>query len=138
MNNRPAPRSAQIPTLTAMEAHRAIQSGAVLVDVREPDEWRAGHATAALHLPLAQLSRHVADLPADREIIVICRSGRRSASAAVLLTGLGLHASNLTGGMTAWTAAGLPIVTDPGRLGPSADTIDVPPACDDHQHSSSW
>src|SRR4249920_2809399 len=71
--------------MTARKARQAREDGAVLVDVREPDEWSAGHAADAIHIPLAQLTEHVAELPADREIITVCRSGRRSATAATLL-----------------------------------------------------
>ena len=70
-------------TMTAAEAHQAVTSdGAVLLDVREPSEWRAGHAPQARHLVLSQLQDHLDDLPTDRPIITVCRSGRRSAIAA--------------------------------------------------------
>ena len=96
--------------MTAREARQALEDGAVLVDVREPGEWSAGHAADAIHIPLAQLTEHLAELPVDREIITVCRSGRRSATAAALLNRHGLRATNLGGGMTDWVAVGLPIV----------------------------
>lgn len=113
-------------TMTAREARQALEDGAVLVDVREPDEWSAGHAADAIHIPLAQLTEHLAELPADREIITVCRSGRRSATAATLLTRHGLRATNLGGGMTDWVAAGLPIVTARSTLPTPADDLDRP------------
>ena len=73
---------------------------------------------------------HLADLPADRVILVVCRSGRRSASAATLLTGRGLRAVNVSGGMIAWEASGLPIVTS----GPSPVTVHRVPPASDHRH----
>jgi len=82
-----------------------------MVDVRETDEWIGGHVADAIHLPLAEVGDHLADLPADRVILVVCRSGSRSASAAALLKGRGLRAVNMIGGMIAWEASGLPIVT---------------------------
>lgn len=100
-----------VDAVTVREAQRALEEGAVLVDVRETDEWIAGHVADAIHLPLAEVGDHLADLPADRVILVVCRSGRRSASAATLLKGRGLRAVNMSGGMIAWEASGLPIVT---------------------------
>lgn len=104
------------PALTAGEAHAATNHGsAVLLDVREPQEWRAGHAPQADHIPLAQLEGRLAELPRDRQIITVCRSGRRSALAAQQLTSRGYQAINLTGGMAAWADAGLPVVPATGH-----------------------
>ena len=72
-----------------------------------------------MHLPLGQLEEHLAELPVDRLIVAVCRSGRRSAMAADLLSRRGYRVANLTGGMTAWAAAGLPVIIDsykPGHL----------------------
>jgi len=105
--------------LGAVDAKHALDTGSVLVDVRGPGEWRAGHAPEALHIPLDQLTRRLAELPADRRIIVVCRSGHRSAVATGVLRRHGRTAANLTGGMNAWAAAGMPIVTEcgsPGRI----------------------
>ena len=105
-------------TMTAGEAHQAVTGdGAVLLDVREQSEWRAGHAPQARHLVLSQLQDHLGELPTDRPIITVCRSGRRSAIAANLLTRHGYQATNLTGGMNAWAAAGLPVITNGGKPG---------------------
>ena len=60
------------------DAQRRTDDGAVLLDVREPSEWRAGHAPKARHIPLADLDRRHKELPAGREIITVCRSGSRS------------------------------------------------------------
>ena len=108
-----------VDAVTVREAQRALEEGAVLVDVRETDEWIAGHVADAIHIPLDEVRDHLADLPADRMILVVCRSGRRSASAATLLKGRGLRAVNMSGGMIAWEAYGLPIVTSgpaPGHV----------------------
>lgn len=99
------------PTVTPVEAHLATASGpALLLDVREPDEWRAGHAPQAHHLPLGQIDDRPLDLPRDRRIITVCRSGRRSAVAAERLSAKGYEAVDLAGGMVAWSTAGLPVV----------------------------
>ena len=105
--------------LIATEAQQAVTDGALLLDVRELQEWRAGHAPQARHLALGQLQDRLAELPTDTQIITVCRSGRRSAMAARLLTRHGYTASNLTGGMNAWAAAGLPVVANgnsPGKI----------------------
>lgn len=89
----------------------------MLLDVRERDEWRAGHAPQARHVVLSQLEDHLGDLPTDRPIVTVCRSGRRSAMAANALTRHGYTATNLTGGMNAWASAGLPVVTNGNKRG---------------------
>ena len=102
--------------VTANEAHSATQHGpAILLDVREPQEWQAGHAPQARHIPLGQLESRLAELPRDRQVIAVCRSGRRSALATQQLVAGGYAAINLTGGMTAWAAADLPVVGGRGR-----------------------
>jgi rhodanese-related sulfurtransferase len=90
---------------------------AVLLDVREPDEWAAGHAPDAWFWPLGKLDGVRAELPLDRTIVCVCRSGGRSQRATELLRSWGLLAVNLEGGMQAWEAAGNPVVTDDGSPG---------------------
>ena len=85
-----------------------------LLDVREDDEWAAGHAPGATHIPLGQLGGRAAEVPQDELIYVICRSGVRSANAAQALAGAGWRAVNVAGGMQQWAAAGRPMVTDSG------------------------
>ena len=91
------------------EARRRQAAGALLVDVREADEWAAGHAAGARHIPLGQLLARQVDLPRDREILLICRSGRRSTQAVDVLKKAGHpRPTNVQGGMLAWQRAGLP------------------------------
>jgi rhodanese-related sulfurtransferase len=92
----------------------AVPDGAWLLDVREEDEWAAGHVPGATHIPLGQLGARTAELPLDRDIYVICRTGMRSARAAHALNGGGWQALNVAGGMRDWAAAGRPMVTDYG------------------------
>ena len=101
----------------AREADRLVRAGGLLLDVREPDEWRAGHAPGARHVPLGNLKHSLGSMPRDRRIVVTCRSGGRSARATALLTHTGYQAVNLTGGMRAWASAGLPVETDGARPG---------------------
>ncbi|MFB7110876.1 rhodanese-like domain-containing protein [Streptomyces sp. NPDC056190] len=93
--------------------------GAVLVDVREVREWRAGHAPGALHLPLSALASG-ADVPPEargRLLVVVCRSGNRSRQAAELLSARGADAVDVIGGMRDWVRAGLPVVDQRGEDG---------------------
>jgi rhodanese-related sulfurtransferase len=100
------------PQVTPEEAVQRLEAGALLLDVREADEWRAGHAPGARHLPLGRLQEEHTTLPTDRPIVAVCRSGARSDRAAAALRGAGYDVVNLAGGMKAWAAAGQPVVTD--------------------------
>ena len=90
--------------------------GAVLVDVREDDEWTAGHAPDAVHVPLGRVGEAV-DRFAGQEVLTVCRSGARSGRAAKTLAAAGVDVHNVAGGMAAWAAAGLPVVRDDGSPG---------------------
>lgn len=92
------------------EAKQRQDAGALLVDVRESYEWRDGHAKGAHHIPLGELSRRAGELPKDREILLICRSGNRSRTAAHLLQRAGYErVVNVQGGTTAWMRHSLPL-----------------------------
>ena len=95
----------------ALEAARLVHDGAVLVDVREDDEWAAGHAPDALHAPMSRLRNELDALPTDRLLVCICHVGQRSAAVAAALENAGYDTVNAAGGMQAWEAAGLPVVT---------------------------
>jgi rhodanese-related sulfurtransferase len=99
--------SAEVPAVS-------VPDGAWLLDVREDDEWAAGHAPEATHIPLGELGARAAEVPRDTTIYVICRSGARSARAAFALVGSGWDAVNVAGGMQDWAAAGRPMTTDSG------------------------
>ena len=77
----------------------------VVLDVREHDEWRAGHIEGALHIPLAELPGRVDDLSGAQQVLVVCKVGGRSAQAAAFLQACGLDVVNLVGGMRAWDAS---------------------------------
>ena len=85
--------------------------------VAHAEEWIAGHAPAATHLPLSDLSERWREIPTDRTIVVVCRSGYRSAQATGALVGQDLAARNLAGGMQAWELASLPIIDASGHPG---------------------
>jgi DMSO/TMAO reductase YedYZ molybdopterin-dependent catalytic subunit/glyoxylase-like metal-dependent hydrolase (beta-lactamase superfamily II) len=112
------PGVAAVPEVAARAAKLLIEEGALMLDVREPGEWQAGHAPQALLLPMGQVAGHRSDLPLDRRIVVVCRSGGRSAVVTESLRAWGFDAVNLAGGMCAWAAAGLPVVTpEPDNAG---------------------
>jgi rhodanese-related sulfurtransferase len=96
----------QFPTVTVAEAAER-PAGAVLLDVREDDEWAEAHAPDAVHIPMGRLTPD--NLPEGRPVYCICRSGNRSARVVDVLTAAGVDARNVVGGMHAWAAAGLPV-----------------------------
>jgi len=98
------------------EAVGRREGGAVLVDVRENDEWAAGHASDAVHVPLGEAGE-AAERLAGRRVLVVCRSGNRSAKAAKALAEAGVDVTNVVGGMSSWAEAGLPVVADDGSPG---------------------
>ena len=91
-----------------------VPNEAWLLDVREEDEWAAGHAPDARHIPIGQLGARTAEIPQDAPIYVICRSGVRSARVTQALNGAGWQAVNVAGGMKDWAAAGRPMIADSG------------------------
>ncbi len=91
-----------------------VPADVVLVDVREPDEWAAGHAPDAQHIPLGEVGARYEEIPRDRDVYLICRSGARSARAAQALAGAGWTTLNVADGMHGWQAAGRPMITDSG------------------------
>jgi rhodanese-related sulfurtransferase len=110
---RSAPNMFQSPTpsvaVTGLPA-----DGYLLLDVREDDEWQAGHAPGAVHLPLSELMARVGEVPEDRDVYVICKVGGRSEQAVRYLNQLGRTTVNVSGGMLAWEAAGKPMVSEAG------------------------
>jgi rhodanese-related sulfurtransferase len=105
-----------VPEVDVTEAARQVETGAaVLLDVREDDEWQAGHAPQAVHVPLGDLAPE--SLADDRPVVVVCRSGNRSAHATAALIAAGRRAQNVTGGMRAWACAGYPVQRPDGSPG---------------------
>jgi rhodanese-related sulfurtransferase/glyoxylase-like metal-dependent hydrolase (beta-lactamase superfamily II) len=111
------PAYSSVPEVDPLTAEQLAGRGAILLDVREPEEWEAGHVAGARLLPMGQVQDRAQELPARRQIVTICRVGGRSAAITEALNGLGFDAVNLAGGMRAWAAAGLPIVTEDGDPG---------------------
>lgn len=106
-----------IPEVDPAEARDLVTAGAVLLDVREADEWAAGHAPEAQLVPLRDVPVRVDELSRDRRIVAVCRSGARSGRVTEFLNAQGFDVVNLKGGMKAWAAADLPVQTDDGSPG---------------------
>jgi len=102
----------QVPSVTVAE----VPEDGVLLDVREPDEWAAGHAPEAVHIPMGELAGRLEELPPDNPVYVVCRGGGRSARVTAYLNANGWDATNVDGGMKSWHATGRPMVSEqPGE-----------------------
>ncbi|HEY0640910.1 MAG TPA: rhodanese-like domain-containing protein [Pseudonocardiaceae bacterium] len=100
----------QVPTVEIGQ----LPDDAPLLDVREDDEWQAGHAPGAVHVPMSELAGRLDDVPAEGTVYVICRAGGRSARVVQYLNANGWDAVNVDGGMLDWQAAGRPLTADQG------------------------
>ena len=105
-----------LPQIDVHEAARRHEAGTPIVDVRQPDEYAEGHVPGAPLVPLGTVPDRLDAFAADGEILVICKSGGRSAQAVEHLRNQGIDAVNVAGGTTGWIAAGHRIVTgdEPG------------------------
>jgi len=106
-----------LPSMTPTEAQAAFATGAMLLDVREYQEWMAGRVAGAVHVPLQDLPDRLDEVPRDRRIVCICRSGNRSGPVTAWLLKQGYDVVNMTGGMRAWEAEGLPFENMNGNPG---------------------
>lgn len=89
---------------------------AYVIDVRENDEWAAGHAPEAVHLPMMDVPARLDDVPTEGDVVIACRVGGRSAQVVTFLMARGWdNVRNLDGGMIDWVAAGRPLVSEDGR-----------------------
>ena len=102
-----------LPTVIATE----IPDGVTILDVREDDEWTAGHIAGSVHVPLSQLPGRAVDIPPTDPLVVVCKVGGRSAQVTAWLASQGRDVVNLAGGLEAWAYAGRPLVTDDGGPG---------------------
>jgi rhodanese-related sulfurtransferase len=94
-----------------------VGAGATILDVREDDEWLAGHVQGSIHMPMGEVMERWGEVRAADDLVVVCRHGVRSYQVAAYLTGAGIDAVNLDGGLVAWSRAGRPLVTDDGTSG---------------------
>ena len=100
--------------ISVQEAAGLRDKGAFILDVREPSEWNEFHMPNATLIPLGQLASRVSEVPKDRTIVVVCRSGNRSKAGRDTLLQAGFtNVTSMDGGLTAWRAGGLPVVSGP-------------------------
>jgi rhodanese-related sulfurtransferase len=100
--------------ISVEEAVAKQQAGAFILDVREPSEWNDAHIAGATLIPLGELQARVNELPKDKEIVVVCRSGNRSAEGRDILLNSGFtQVTSMAGGLNQWKAAGYPTVSGP-------------------------
>jgi rhodanese-related sulfurtransferase len=107
------PSAVQLPAeISVAQAAQAQKDGAFILDVREPSEWTQGHISGATLIPLGQLPNRLSAVPKDREVVVVCHSGNRSAKGRDILKNAGfIQVTSMAGGMTQWQAQGLPVLT---------------------------
>ena len=96
-------------TVAELAAILAADPTTPVVDVRNPDEYAAGHVPGAVLMPLHTVPVRVQDLPRNRPVYLVCHSGGRSAQAAARLTQQGYDVVNVVGGTGAWAASGYPV-----------------------------
>lgn len=100
--------------VSVTEAAALRDSGAFILDVREPDEWVESHIPGATLIPLGELASRVDELPQDQEIVVVCRSGNRSAQGRDILLSAGFaQVTSMAGGVNQWKSAGFETVSGP-------------------------
>lgn len=104
------PQTASSVEITPAQAYAKFQQGAYFLDVRTQDEWNQGHIAGSTLIPLDELQNKLTELPRDRDMVVVCRSGVRSKEGVSILQKAGFtRVSCLSGGLLAWKAAGYPI-----------------------------
>lgn len=103
-----------IPEIDVNQLAAAREDGAPLIDVREDDEFAAGHVPGAQHIPLGEVVERIDEVPTDRTVYVICARGGRSAKAVAHFRSVGIDAVNVAGGTLGWIEAGLPATADAG------------------------
>ncbi|MBW0118348.1 rhodanese-like domain-containing protein [Pseudonocardia abyssalis] len=101
-----------VPSVPAAQ----VPAEAAMLDVRETNEWDAGHAPGARHLPMSELTARLTEVPSDDPLYVVCRSGGRSAQVVQYLVAQGHPAVNVEGGMQGWAAQGRPVVAEGGAV----------------------
>ncbi len=115
--NQPASpvKSAALPAeITVQQAAQKQKEGAFILDVREQSEWNELHIAGATLIPLGQLSSRLKEVPKDKEVVVICRSGNRSIDGRDILLGAGYPSvTSVAGGVNDWKAKGFPTVSGP-------------------------
>ena len=104
------PKITGFPHISVAQAYQKYQQGAFFLDVRSQEEWDQVHIANSTLIPLAELQNRLTELTKDRDIVVVCLSGHRSEEGVTMLRNAGFsRATCMTGGLTAWKAAGYPL-----------------------------
>jgi len=100
-----------VSSLNVVELNEKLKNGKrpLVLDVRQPEEYRSAHIAGAKLIPLGELHRRLDELPQNKDIICVCASGNRSGSATRMLVKAGFNAANTKGGMLSWRRAGFPV-----------------------------
>lgn len=109
----PKPATVSLPSeVTVAQAAQLRSEGALILDVREPSEWAQFHIPGATLIPLGSLPTRLNEVPKDRNVVVVCRTGNRSAQGRDILLNAGFtKVTSMAGGVTQWQTQGLPIAT---------------------------
>ena len=106
--------TAKLPVeVNADDGYKMVQAGAFMLDVRTQQEWDEYHSPNAALIPLDQLPARLSEVPKDRDVLVVCRSGNRSQQGRDILLAAGFNATSMSGGMKDWYAKGYPIEGTP-------------------------
>jgi rhodanese-related sulfurtransferase len=103
-----------VPSISVDQLADPLPAGTTVLDVRQPIEWQQGHIEGAIHIPMPEVPEHLDEIPTDRDVLVVCAVGARSARVVQYLQHQGIDACNLDGGLVEWQAAGRPLVSDAG------------------------
>jgi rhodanese-related sulfurtransferase len=104
-----------VPEVDVSQVPEGSDQTPYILDVREDDEWTAGHIDGAHHIPMMEVPARLGEIPMGEQILVICRSGHRSARVVDFLQAQGVDAANVSGGMHVWAALGRPMTGPPGQ-----------------------
>lgn len=102
----------RVPGMQPEDLPELPGEGSALLDVREVNEWTAGHAPGAVHIPMSELPQRLSEIPEADQLYVVCRSGGRSAKVTAYLNANGWDAVNVERGMNGWSAIGRPLVSE--------------------------
>jgi rhodanese-related sulfurtransferase len=111
--SQPQPAVIKLPAeISVSQAAQAQKDGAYILDVREPSEWVVAHISGATLIPLGDLPNRLNEVPKNREVVVVCRTGHRSAQGRDILLQAGFtQVTSMAGGLTEWQVQGLPVAT---------------------------
>jgi rhodanese-related sulfurtransferase len=111
------PEETTVPQVDISALPTEFGDAAVLLDVRENDEWQRGHAAGAVHIPMGEVPTRLDQIDPDAQLYVVCAVGVRSMRVAQYLQRNGYRPVNVDGGMRAWAGAGRSVITDDGAPG---------------------